>query len=298
MAPQTTKRLRRSVKPPPKSPSRAAPDHLRRPSDAALRTLERIHEFEMKSQFLPIRRAFIQRGAASDPSPPLARLLPRAGLDAVQLKLLLLVLRIAAFGDRYESPYEANVFAKALDLDDKRPGGTGDRRIRDAVRRLEKHSLLKSRRAGTRGARERLIPLREDGTGAQYRNPAGRQYPRREPPEGNFLTIEDGFFTNGWICALSGAGITTLLILLNAPKQEVDGEEWVFVSPSQRDDRYDISQDTWLNGLAELAEHRLIERRDRKTHIGPGPFDFSRQENIRLLLQRLNRHPKRAFYKR
>lgn len=298
MARMNKRGTRRSLKPPPDSPFGSAPDHLRRPSDEALRTLERIHESEMKSGFLPIRRSFVQRASASDPSPPLARLLPRAGLDAVQLKLFLLVLRIAAYNDRSESPYEANVFAKAIDFDDKRPGGTGDRRVRDAVRRLEEHKLVKSQRAGSRGARERLVPLREDGTGKRYANPAGRRYPKRELPEGDFLPLDDPFFTEGWICALSGAGITALLVLLNAPKHKANDLEWIFVSPSQRHDRYDISHDTWLNGLAELAEHRVIVRQDRKTYVGPGPFDFSRQENIRLRPNRLNSPPERAFYKR
>lgn len=297
MARGTRKRTRRPVKPSSNSPFGSPPDHVRRPSDEALRTLERIDEFEMRSSFLPVRRAFIQRRSASEPPPPLARLLPRAGLDAVQLKLFLLVLRIAAYGERSESPYEANVFAKALDLDDKRPGGTGDRRVRDAVRRLEEHKLLKSQRTGTRGARERLMPLREDGTGRPYTNPAGRQYPKRVLPEGDFFPLQDAFFTKGWICALSGAGVTTLLILLNV-KQAVGDTEWVFVSPSQRRDRYGISHDTWLSGLAELAEHNLIMRQDRKTHVGPGPFDFSRQENVRLRSRRLNRQPERAFYMR
>lgn len=298
MARRFRSQAQRSVEPPSESPFGDAADHIRRPSDEALRTLERIHQFEMKSKFLPLRRDFIQRPSERSPAPPLARLLPRAGLDAVQLKMLLLVLRIAAFGDRYESPYEPNVFAKAIDLDDKRPGGTGDRRIRDAVRRLEEHKLLKSNRLGSRGARERLIPLREDGTGGTYRNPAGRQFPHREPAEGGFLALPDVFFTKGWICALSGAGIATLLVLLNAPKQQGNDKEWVFVSPSQRRERYSISHDTWLNGLAELAEHGLVARRDRKTYVGPGPFDFSRQENIQLRLTRMNRRPERAFYKR
>lgn len=297
MTGSAAKRTSPSAKPSPDELFGRAPDHLRRPTDEALRTLQRIHDFEMRSSFLPLRRSFLSRPTPTDPVPPLARLLPRAGLDAVQLKVLLLVLRIAAYGDRYDSPYEANVFAKAIDLDDKRPGGTGDRRIRDALRKLEEHKLLRSPRAGNAGARQRLVPLREDGTDKKYTNPAGRRFPVAESAEGAFFPLQDVFFTKGWICALSGAGITALLILIYASR-DAAGAEWTFVAPSQRHDRFGISNDTWLNGLAELAAHGVVTRRDRKTHVGPGPFDFSRQENVRLSLHRLNRSPERAYYRR
>jgi hypothetical protein len=265
----------------------------RRPSRTHLEQIDHILRDEVLGSSLPLRRAFVV-GTEAHP-PPLSWLLPRAGLDAVQLKTYLLVLCMAAWRPSknwtYEVPYDADVYAKAFDLPGVKPvSPKGARRVGDAVRQLERRSLLMARWQG----RERvgLKPLREDGSGKAYLNPAGHEFPKPVRSEGHFIQVPHALFRNGWLSVLTGAALTSWLIL-RASASFDDPCGWVFVSPSQRTSRYHVSQDTYLKGLRELDAHGLISRRDRKTHVGPGPFDFSRQENVQLLLDNFDKRPER-----
>lgn len=280
----------------------------RRPSKRHLEQVRAIFEYEVNGQSLPLRRAFI--ASDEDQRPPLSLLLPRAGLDAVQLKTFLLVLCMAAYPKKgrrplYAVPYDADVYARALDLPDVKPRSPkGARRVRDAVRKLEELSLLQATRDGAAGPRTTLRPLREDGDGSRYQNPAGHDYPKHVRAEGNFVQVPHALLRNGWLSVLSGAALTTWLVLRESdrthwsrgdPASLDDPSAWTFVSPSQRESRYHISQDTYLKGLGELKAHGLVLRRDRKTKVGPGPFDWSRQENVKLLESELDRQPERAI---
>ncbi len=279
----------------------AAPPHIRRlreaqrrPSPHHLHYVSKIGDEEVKGPFLPLRRAFI--ASEGDKPPPLSLLIARAGLDAVQLKTFLLVLWIAAWRDQPEVPYDADIYAKALDLPDITPGGKGARRVRDAVRKLEQLRLLKAERQGMAGPRTNLNLQKEDGSGTRYNNPAGRKYAKKGvKAEGWFIRIPYPLMRNGWLSALSGAALATWLILREAANYD-DPSDWIFVSPSQRENRYHISQDTYLKGLGELQAHALVRRSDRKTYVGPGVFDWSRQENVQLLEDQLNRKPDGAYY--
>lgn len=270
----------------------------RRPSPAHLEAIGEIFEYEVNGYALPLRRIFVAGSEAMPP--PLSWLLPRAGLDAVQLKTFLLVLCMAAYPRKgrsplYAVPYEPDVYAKALDLPEVKPQSTkGARRVGDAVRRLERHSLIAAKREGGAGPRTRLRPLREDGSGKRYSNPAGHEYPKRVRSEGDFIQVPHALLRNGWLSALSGAAFTSWLVLREAADLN-DPSSWIFVSPSLRTSRYHVSQDTYLRGLAELEAHGLVVRQDRKTHVGPGPFDWSRQENVKLLKDELERKPDRAL---
>lgn len=270
----------------------------RRPSAAHLEQIRGIFHYEVHGRSLPLRRSFI--AGTEHAAPPLSWLLPRAGLDAVQLKTLLLVLCMAAYPHKrrrplYAVPYDPDVYAKALDLADVKPQSTkGARRVRDGVRRLEQHALVTANRQGGAGPRTALEPLREDGSDKAYTNPAGHDYPERVEAEGHFIQVPHALLRNGWLSVLSGAALTTWLALREAADLD-DPSEWIFVSPSQRASRYHVSQDTYLKGLAELQAQDLIHRRDHKTHVGPGPFDWSRQENIKLRENELDRKPEQAF---
>jgi hypothetical protein len=235
-------------------------------SDAALELLRRGNR-RARDRQTTIRHGFIaldpQVAEASAEPPPLALLLRATKGGAVRLRFYLAVLWQAGGGDeRHSVRWPARAWAELLDLPD--PEGRGDRRIRDAIRVLEKAGLLTANRRP--GEPIELELRREDGTRAQYRHPgqvareakqAGQEVDRGEW----FVQLPPAFWTLGWAIVLSGPGLAMLLVLLVLTGNGSREGEWI--SPSQARSRFALSEDTWTRGIAELRRHGLLETRKK-----------------------------------
>lgn len=283
-------------KPPPAQPSSRAlrlEEAQRRPSAAHLHAVRTLANSYPSGPFIPIRRSFIS-GSPQQP-PLLSDLLHRAGLDAVELKLVLLILWLGAWAqhpkrayDKTRRPlgdhtvsYQPAHFATALDLPEARAGGKQTRRVRDAVRRLENRNLLQDPvRPDSTGRRRVLDLLREDGSGSLYTNPAWHRLHTGEiAKEGRFIQLPNTLFRNGWLSALSGSALATWLVLEDSAslrQRQTPSENKTpletFISPRLRRERYHISADTFLNGRAELIAHGLLSRSDKTYQVAGGRY--------------------------
>lgn len=118
--------------------------------------------------------------------------------------------------------------------------------------------------------------LREDGSGADYVDPGPEAKKKKAAKQAfglsdRYIQLPAAFWTDGWAARLSARAVAVLLALHDV----VGGKEWGWVSLSERE-RYGLSEDTWIKGVAELKEHGLIQVRRRS--VGED-FDFRRVRN-------------------
>jgi hypothetical protein len=239
--------------------ARIAP--LPTPSDAAL-VLNARASSRAKDRRTTVRHAFIGAGwhVGEPPAddPPLARLLRASKGGNIRLKLCLAVLWQAGGGDeRHSVEWPARTWAALLDLPD--PEQRGDRRIRDAIRALERAELLVADRQPGRPIR--LILRRDDGTGEPYTNPGQAARATKEAgafdPTDLYVQLPSAFWTAGWAIVLSTPGLAMLLVMLMLTSN--GAEERVWINPSQARARFGLSEDSWSRGVAELRRHRILE---------------------------------------
>lgn len=109
-----------------------------------------------------VRRGFVR---AEDPTvqPPLSSLLAGGQGGEVRLKLYLSMLFIAV-ASPYSTEFPARAWAEMFDLDD--PSGAGTRRIRDALKWLEQHRLIRVERQP--GRESEVFLLSDRGTGDPF----------------------------------------------------------------------------------------------------------------------------------
>ena len=212
------------------------------PSDGALELAGRASK-RVKGRTATIRHGFMT-GVPGEPNPPLAELMRGSKGAALRIKLYLTLLWLAGGGDdRHSVTFPARLFAELLDLDE--PEGRGDRRVREAIKLLERKQLI--RLDARKGQPSVLYLLREDGCGQRYTRPADDLAQKKK--QGNeidradyFVQLPDTFWTLGWVHVLGAPGLAILLILLEVTQQGKKKAEWL--SPSQRR-RYGLSDDSW-----------------------------------------------------
>lgn len=229
----------------PLTPARAAKKVHRlrpEPSHEALRILRDLVKRSKRSTGVPFAQAFLRRASASDPPPPLTRLMRGGQGGEVRLKLFLSISLLAV-----QTPYDlpaiaARSWAEALDLPD--PERNGARRVSDAIDWLADNKLIVAEQR--QGAASTVRLLSQDGLGNPYVRPT---------PANRYVRLGLGLWYHGWILRLSGAGLTLLIILLDIQGGRAK-PQWI--SPAQARRRYDLSPDTWTKGLKELQALELI----------------------------------------
>jgi hypothetical protein len=266
-------------------PATKAKEVPRRPSRRALTQAERA-VIRLKRRSAQIRRIFIMRDDAVKPA--LARALRGGRGGEVRIKLYLTLLWFGGGKDPYDVRFPARAFAELLDLED--PMGRGARRITDAVEWLEAHNLISVARA--RGEPSRLKLLDESGQGRSYRPPG--EVCRQLSDKGTIAGWKDNeeawyfnryeklpaeFWGNGWIAALSGAGVAILLVLM-VLHTENRGKQGFWISPKRAKERFALSEDTWTKGVKELARHRLVVVRPKQVSED---FGWKRRRNTYIL---------------
>jgi len=195
-----------------------------------------------------IRYRFIARPEASDPSPPMARILRGGGGrgGATRLKLYLSLLWLARNRnlDRPVFGYPAQQLAALLGLPN--PENAGARRVQDALRWLA----------------TRVHLLDDAGSGLPYQ-PAGSlaaraaRRSRKDREQHFYVQLDAQFWTRGWVTALSGAAVAMYLACLYEQRGQPDAPVWV--SPRMGRERYDLSDETRNKGLRELTDQGLLD---------------------------------------
>jgi hypothetical protein len=247
------------------------------PTAAALELTRRANK-RARERNTAVRHGFIGWPAESaEPAtdPPMALLLRASKGGAVRLKFYLALLWQGGGGDeRHSVSWPARTWAALLDLPD--PENRGDRRIRDAIRALERARLVTAKRAPGRPIE--LVLRRDDGTDRPYIHPgkvarATKQDGAFDPSE-LYVQIPPGFWTRGWAISLSAPGIAMLLVMLVLTNNA--GERRVWIDPAQARRRFGLSEDSWARGVAELGLHGLLEI--RKQPVGED-FGWRRVRN-------------------
>jgi hypothetical protein len=265
------------------------------PSEDALDLLSRANR-RAKQRKTPIRNAFIasdrnSHAHASD-DPPLALLLHATKGGALRLKFYLAVLWQAGGGDeRHTVTWPARAWAALLDLPD--PGRRGDRRVREAIRALERAHLLT---AGREPGQPIQLSLRsDDGRDEPYTHPGAAAHAAKEAGEFDlskhgFVQLPPSFWTQGWAIVLSGPGVAMLLVMLMLTENGAKTQIWI--APPQARSRFGLSEDTWTRGVAELRRHGVLEV--RRKPVSPD-FGWGRVRNTYTLNRdRLEEDPLQA----
>lgn len=245
------------------------PEQTDRPSEQALTAAHEAATW-VDGWFLRLRLGFLhqahrERGDLGPP--PMAQLLrATGGLDAVRLKLALSCIWLAMHQPRPEIAPEPRFWADLLDLPD--PATRGTRRVREGLTYLRTLGLIETKR---RGPAPSLIRLRrEDGCGSSYHRPDGAS------PEDYYLGVPAELWTKGWLAALSGPALASLLIAMSAqPFRDPTAPVWL---TGERLAAYDVSADTWQAGLRELEQFGLAHRDIRRRHDPTGAADRPRYE--------------------
>jgi len=177
---------------------------------------------------------FVRRQLTGE-TPPLARLF-RGG--DVRFKLYLILAMIAT-----RAPYEIEdsppsiYLASMLNLDD--PDKTGARRVTDALAWLHREKFVE--RTSRPGRTPRIRVLRPGSTAIAT---------------GRYVSVPLDIWDKGWLLYLSGRALALYFVLLEATGGR-PGRAAMLTGDRKR--QYDLSDETWARGAAELEEAGLLE---------------------------------------
>ena len=242
-----------------------------------------------------VRRSFVQRGGPSDAPPTSIRLLRTSPL---YLKLYLTLLWASAGNGASKftkgTPRELDAWSRRskrseIEITDAAAGlarlvpvdpHTTQFPLVDLAQLL---GLRKPSFAGTQSVSRGLVHLaaqgliwidrgpgvvphvqirREDGSGVPYFLPGEPQAVKggRPKAEGDYFSLPPELWSRGWMGALSGRAVATLLALVVQQDFQPDVKDF-WIAPSIREDRFDLKSDTFFKGAAELAHLGLVEMR-------------------------------------
>ncbi|MGF0320942.1 hypothetical protein [Nocardia fluminea] len=230
----------------------------------------------------PVRKSFVRPMIeAAGPKAPLAQIYSggRGGTVAVKVFLALLWKCSAA---PFCTDKPARAWATLLDLDD--PTGLGARRVKDALRTLERAKLIEMK---PQPGLPNLVTLRdESGLGIDYEAPStayskAQRFRAKQPvlASNTYFKVPRGLWTTGYIQKLSGPALVMLLILL-AEQAGTGGEVWFSTEEFPR--RYNVSHKTRAAGTKELIKKGLltVESRSLAAWSGASVFDTQRYRKV------------------
>jgi hypothetical protein len=215
------------------------------PVATQLDTIEALIEKSQRSEFVSIRRLFVQQGRRSAlRSGPLSTFVRHHDETAFDLYLL---ARLLASHAPYQAQLPAAVWARALGL----RGSSGVAAVSRAWKRLADMHLIER---GRHGRTASVTVLLEDGSGAPF-----VQFGARGDP---YFKIPLEYWRDGWNTQMDLPTKAVLLIALSLKDGFYLPAEWV-----QR--WYGISADTAERGLTKLRAFGLL---DRKAQIKNAPL--------------------------
>lgn len=163
------------------------------------------------------------------------------------MKLLLSMLLVAKWPP-HSTDFKASAWARLLGLND--PQKNGARAISDAITALEEAGLLHVERR--RGWPPVCTLLRETGEGVPYvrPGPAG-------PDHSLYFPVPIEFWTSGWAVTLNGPALTAFLVMLDQRGFPRTNQPF-WISPRNRAELYDVSEDTLYDGMSTLSQLGLV----------------------------------------
>ena len=200
--------------------------------------------FPFQAASLRLPASFIRRANASCPPPLLAQLLRDEPGGEVRLKLYLTISLLAVSPANNIRPIPVHVRSWAAGLGLDGPAGNGARRVSDAIDQLAKRKLLVAERRQDTSRTVRL--LSQDGTGDLYKPPASA---------GRYVRLSRRLWDDRWMARLSGPALALFIVLLDFHGGRAEPK---LISPAQDLRRYDLSPDTWTNGIGELKALMLV----------------------------------------
>lgn len=188
---------------------------------------------------------------------PLAKIYSGGKSGTVAVKLYLALLWRSS-SPPYTTDRAARGWATLLDLDD--PEDLGSRRIRAALRTLEKAQLIELE--ARPGQPPVVTLLDEGGEGVEYELPStmfvktnrGADSTEAFSNPNLYFKVPSRLWTEGYLQALSGPGLVMLLILL-AERADLKA---VWFSTTEFPARYFISSSTRTKGTKELQQAGLL----------------------------------------
>ena len=169
----------------------------------------------------------------------------------VRLKLLLSALWLCP-EPPHDTAMPARTWARLLRLSD--PDSAGARRVGEAIRWLDAERFLRA--TWSPGGLTQITLLDECLAGGAYRSPVldpsqGDEF----DPRDRYIRLPASLWTSGWISALSGIALATLLTLLEA--EPLDAATF-WVSPTRASEIYGLSEGSRQRGVTELRRQRLL----------------------------------------
>ncbi len=185
--------------------------------------------------------------------------------------------------------YPARTWASLLGL--PKPATLGARRVNDALGWLEGNGFVTVE--GQRGMPSTVTLLEETGSGRRYTVPGARitELTAQDRPWGRhaYDKVPVDCWTKGWMAALNGPAVACLLVMISATSASRSGSDLWF-SRTLIEETYDMSDDTRLRGMRQLAEFGLVEVGTEV--LARTSADFQRNRNTyRLIRERLARSP-------
>lgn len=225
----------------------------------------------------PVRNRFFVREVLGAQDPPMARVLRggRGGRGGdVRFRLYLSLLWLVR--DDPVLSFPARAWAALLGLQE--PESKGARRIKDALRWLDEHDLLRLEKVV---GHDSLVHLRDDGgSGEPYELPGAAYNRLRGDPAAAkphlYIRVPGVVWSRGWVSILSGPAVAMLVVLLYETQRSKSNEVWF--SPSVANLRYGLSEDTRGKGIAQLAQAGLINIRRRS--VASDTFDYRKVRNV------------------
>lgn len=231
----------------------------------------------VKGREATIRRAFVGSDRV-DHRPPLARILSGGQGGEVRLKLYLSMLFIAV-AHPYATSFPTRAWAELFGL--PAPESDGARRVRDAIRWLEKNKLVRVVRRP--GKEAEVFLLSEDGSGKPFKIVS--------KDTNIWIKLPPEMWAKGWMATLSGRALAILLGLVDySSSLGIRSGSPFWVPPNRAKEVYSLSPETWTRGAAELEGHELLT--SRMAYFKESPLGaLRRRKEYSLNLARLKAPP-------
>ncbi|WP_020421153.1 hypothetical protein [Amycolatopsis sp. ATCC 39116] len=210
-----------------------------------------------KRDFAPINKLFVQRARGSKSRHgPLSEFVKHRDLRGLQAMLLIIAASSSDSAGDYGTTLPAAVWARAFGTTRTATSASATTAVSKILTRLEQRNLIRRQRVGNKRA-IKVIPLREDGSGADYTRP-GRGNTDR------FLKLPHAYWLDGWVDRLDLPATAMLLVALH--------EKPGFQLPTEMvPDWYGWSADTAERGFRQLRELGLLRAvtRLKKAPLSP-----------------------------
>lgn len=212
---------------------------------------------------VPLRHVFVQfpRTSASRHG-PLKEFVRRGDLRALRTFLVVVASCSKENADGWTTTHDSAVWARLLDTNVAATDQAARTGAWRTLKRLQdEHRLIRcTRKPGSKMISVTL--LREDGSGAEYTRPDGKDVVDR------YINIPTTFWTAGYD---EKVDIPALALLLTVAKEK----PWCELPAERAPEWYGWSEDTHLRGLQKLLELKLVERRERYRPAPLSPSGFT-----------------------